>query len=899
MRFSILVDDSLLTFSETDYSLIKPLKVGDTALEGQEWDFDTKVIQGDLIPAEAHRIAFGLDKLHIYLQYKKFEDGKWKYYFILPVQYEIPAKAKVYFVTGGRKVTVTNGDITEVYGNIVSVADFWQRVKDSSALLEPLNASIDTSRHADSPALREFATKTDAYFLPSYKGTGSSEFAGELDSIVVNNNAKTELIEIKCVDNSYVGAEIWDVKGSSSGDMGQVKSGILVNFGSLAFTVPQKFPDDYGSEREDWSYKVSYASRAAGTTPPAICLAMRLGINAKTQTLQLEYKRKPPECICPPATFSERCLGLSAEGGEIGMAYTVPDLIFWTDVKIETMVEPHNYPWGWAEALEGRVPITPGGTSIAGDYSYLAASRPYVTMFKALAGRIMALTEDAPAQLQTMVDQYKTLVASIFVTSWTYWQTQDSDAKATEHYAVFDMTYNTTLYLSLTEIVLNYERTYGLKKNRIIAPGTCWTDAQGEYYWEVRGAKAYLPAFTDVPFYSTVKSGDSYINTKEFAFLISTPCAGTLIEGDKITVEIGGIEIARTYQLGDVTYLPTIAAQNLYLHGGINGDDLYTFEIKGSINSFPNYSLDRNNPEEYYTPQLSFRIDDGIIRFQVGDLFEFAIEGGRFIWRKDGGAWSSPMQIKPEIQPFDSGLQIGFDFGVSPSFMQNDVWEIFCMQENRAENLTTPWPQRWKGAGNIVFTFPAAVTVDALIIDLHDLSGTVTFQASDFSDFHVLLHTEVLTISALICKLYSVPIIARYFRLVMTGERSIGYIFLGNRMQFSLSADHVRPLKRYTMSRQESKTTFSLFNYLREGYMVEYNSFIKNEDYVKLDDLLGYLKTNNDMPFYFVANSDYPDKLSLRAVIDIDNIEPGSDIDLNAPEANRLYTISLPIRGVA
>ena len=304
-------------------------------------------------------------------------------------------------------------------------------------------------------------------------------------------------------------------------------------------------------------------------------------------------------------------------------------------------------------------------------------------------------------------------------------------------------------------LVLNYERTYGLKKNRIIAPGTCWTDGQGEYYWEVRGAKAYLPAFTDVPFYSTVKSGDSYINTREFAFLISTPCAGTLIEGDKITVEIGGIEIARTYQLGDTTYLPTIAAQNLYLHGGINGDDLYDFEVKGGINSFPNYSLNRNSPQEYYTPQLSFRIDDGIIRFQVGDLFEFAIEGGRYIWRKDGGAWSSPMQIKPEIQLFDSGLQIGFDFGVSPSFMQNDVWEIFCVQENRAENLTTPWPQRWKGTGNIIFTFPAAVSVDSLIIDLHDLSGTITFQASDFDDFHVLLHNEVITVSALICKLYT------------------------------------------------------------------------------------------------------------------------------------------------
>jgi hypothetical protein len=900
----IIVDDSFLTFTQTDYSLIKALKAGDTALEGQEWDFDTKVMQGSLIPTDAHRIAFGLDRLHIYLQYKKFEDGKWLYYFVPEIKYNVAAGSRVYNVTGGRKITVTNGIDTEEYTNIVSIADFWQKVKDNSSLLEPKDSSIDTTRNPSSPAVREFATKTDAYFLPPYKAEGSSEYAGELESIIVNNNAKTELLKLECVDNAYVGAEIWDVKGSSSGEMGQAKTGEIANFGQAAFLIPQKFPKDWGKVNEDWSYKVTYAGRGAGIDPPAICFAMRLGINSAAQTLTLTYKKKPAECSCPQVSFNDKCLGFEEKGGEIGMAYTVPDLLFWTDVVFERMKEKIKSNF---EPYEGRSRFVDYGAG----YSFGRDAADYFSDFKVIAQRITNLTEDSPSQLQSLVDNYKSLVNSVnLLFSGGKTLTWDGAAWTGDGYIsyttsqIWDVSYDTDLKQTLVDALLLYERTYGVKKNSIVAAGSCYIDAGGDYYWEVHGAKAYMPAFTDTPYYSTVKknasgsTAEEYVNTKEFAFLISTPCGGALVEGDIIEVSINGSVFERTYQLGDITYLPTIAAQNLYLTGGIDGDDLYTFDVKGDINSFPDYTLDRDNPQRYYQSQLSFMITDGIVPFQIGDVFEFAIEGGRFVWRKDSGAWSSPLNIEQEIQALDSGLQIGFDFGVSPSFVQNDSYEVLCEQENRIANLTAPQLLEWKGTGNIVFTFPAAVTVDALIIDLHDLTGTITFQASNDIDFDPLLHNEVITVSDLICKLYmgANVIEAKYFRLLISGEHSIGYIFLGSLMQFTADADAVRPLKRYKITRQETRVPFDLTDFMKQGFTVEYSSFINSVDWAAFVELFDYLKVNNNQPFYFIPNYNYPGNC-IRGTIEIDNLEPGSDIDYNAPEAKRLYNFPFSVVG--
>ncbi len=906
-RIYITVDDSELAFSETDYSLLKDLSPGDTGLSGQEWDWDTKALQGEFVPLDAHRVAFGQNRVHVYLQYKVFEDGEWKYHFIPQIRYEARTGEKVYFVSGGRRITVTDGVTTEVFDGIITVADLWQAVKEGSTLIEPVESSIDTSRTVTSPAVRELAVKTDAYFLPPYRDQGSSEYAGVLENVGVTNDAKTELIELTCRDNSYIGQEIWDVKGSASGELGQVRTGQLANFGFVHFQIPKRFPKDWGTLKEGWSYEVRYMPREPGAEPPPICFTMRLGIASSPQRMVLEYKRRPADCYCPPVGFSDRCLGFEEEGGDAGMAYIVPDLLFWTDAVAERMTEKwiegyyiHSYPGGGSRSYSGE--YLEGRDIYSYRYGFNKLIQEYVDKFKTLAQRIMNLPEDDESTLRVMVDEYKELVNSLKMwkddsSQWILWNGSDwSPAPFPGSVSVADVSYDTGLYQTLVDRVLDYERTYGVKKNRIIASGTCYQDSDDEYYWEVRGARAYLDAYTDVPYYSTVRSGDEYVNTREFAFLISTPCGGVLKEGDKIEVSIGELQYEHTYQVGDRTFLPTIARQELRLSGGIDGDDTYRWGVSGEIDVFPDYLLDRNAPAQYVHPRLRFQIDEGAVPFKVGDSFSFSVEGGRFIWRKNGGPWSSPVGVEKEIQPFDEGLMIGFEFGVSPSFMIDDTWEVLCIQDNKAMNMAgLNLSSKYRGNGYVTIDMGSAVSIDVLLIDGHNIAGDFVFRASNTADFSTTVFSDTITPAPVICRLYP-AISARYYRFEFSGDVEIGYCFLGQVTRLSLDADRVTPLRRYNMDRQAGKEPFSLLRYVHRGYLVGYESFLYSSDWETLEGMIDYLKRGGDLPMYFIPNISYPDEC-IRVRIDTDLLEVSGDIDMNAPKDMRLFALTIPLAG--
>ncbi|MFA6054045.1 MAG: hypothetical protein WC769_01595 [Thermodesulfovibrionales bacterium] len=967
---TISIDNSELVFTLQAYSTIKALKEGDTALTGQEWDFDTKTILGEIIPSTAHRISFGDDRLHIYRQYKKFVDGKYEYYFIQPIKYEVKKGSKVYFVTGGRTVTVMDGVTEEVYEDIITIADLWAAILNApSALIEPVNSSIDTSMTPDSPAVRELAVMTDAYALPSYKGDNSSEYAGELTSVIPGASAKTELVSIECVDNTFMGEEIWDVKGSSSGAMGQAKTGELFSTDAIAFNIPQKFPKDWLTKiKEDWSFKPTYMSRDVGVDPPPICLAFKQGSKSIPQTLTLVYTKKPTACACPVVSFNDSYLGLEGKGGEIGMAYTVPDLVYWTEAKIEAMKEDYVGTGYSDETQEGRggavSPSVHNATQTA--MSFLSAVSDYVSIFKTLAKRIMSLTEDAPTDLAQMIVDYKALIATLIVDSMTGVQIGADPTVFTKY--ITNVTYDTEAYVALVDSVLLYETTYGIKKNSVALTGDVpYTQMDDEFYWKfTSGDKQYLPAYLDTPYYSVINQcgcGDTYIGTREFALNISVPCGGTLLAGDIITITIGG-NTERTYQLGDITYLPTVAAADLEMAGGIDGDDTYVIGIEGTVvPSFPDYLLDRNNPQPYRgtnaaawqaghsylagqfckntgtfngvrqectTPglsggtqptwstipgqttvdnaavwtcravELSLEITDGIVPFAVGDSFEFNIEGGHFKWRQDGGAWSSLIALSTAFQEITEGVEVAFDFGVSPSFAVDDAWEIICLQENKAANMLAPWANSaMKASGNITFVFAAPVTVDNLIIDMHSLTGDVVFEASNESDFSPLVHTETISTAELISLMFEDGITARYFRIKPTGEQTIGYMFLGPMMRLDTDTDKITPVKRYEMSKEESPEPFSLFKKKKIGFNLNYSqSWVDNADYEKLMDLIDYLKENNDMPFYFIPNTDYPAE-AVRSWIDkntFDDID--ADFDFNVPKANRTFLFTLPLIGV-
>jgi hypothetical protein len=1094
---TISIDNSELVFTLQTYSTLKDLKEGDTGLIGQEWDYDTKSILGEIIPDTAHRIAFGADRLHIYRQYKKFEDGIYKYYFVQPIKYAVPAGSKVYFVTEGRTVTVSDGVTDEVYEDIITIADLWAAVLAlPSVLIEPVNGSIDTSMTPDSPAVRELAVMTDAYALPSYAGDNSSQYAGKLDSVQVGDQTLTQLISAECIDNTFLGQELWELKGSSSGSLGLAKSGELNQLGVAAFTIPQVFPKDWGTViREDWSFKPTYMTREEGVTPPPICFAMKLGIKSVPQEFKLIYTSKPESCACPAVTFNDAYLGFQEEGGEIGMAYTIPNLRYWLTSVKNSMAERFIF----AEPYESESLAT----------SFLATFKKYEAIFAELGDRLNNLTEDDAGDLEDMLADFKKLVNSIFVlfsgagvggqwaasspltgvgfvtpttpngyiyqvvgTSGTTGETEptwpevlgdtvtdgtftwrcyattpawddeiavtagryyqpvtpngfwylclndgttgtteptwpelanayvisgtarflcvnpmvsvamyvrwDGESWVYSFETVYlsgmtnltsdcDLIYDTVLYRKIVDACLLYETTYGLKKNTVNLTGDVpYTQGEGDFYWKFEGGlKQYLPAYTDIPYYSIVNEcgcGNVYINTKEFGLNISVPCGGTLMEGDTITVTIGG-NTERTYQIGDTTYLPTVAAADIEMAGGIDGDDTYTFGVKGTVNtSFPSHLLDRDAPLPYKgtnapvwqaghsysltnyvkavtfngyryecttagtsggsaptwpttigatvndngvvwtcrAVELAFEITDGIVMFAVGDSFEFNIEGGHFKWRKDAGTWSSAIAITIAFQEITEGVEVAFDFGVSPSFVVDDAWEIICLQENQAANMLVPWANSaTKASGNIVFTFAAPVTVDSLIIDMHSLTGDVVFEASNESDFTPLVYTETISTAELISLIFEDGITARYFRIKPTGEQTIGYIFLGTMMRLDTDADKATPVMRFKMSTQESPEPFSLLSNKKIGFNLNYSkSWASNDDFGKIMDMIEYLKGNNNMPFYFVPNTDYPAD-AVRSWIDKDNFDDiDMDFDFNVPKADRTFLFTLPLTGV-
>ena len=327
---NITIDQTTLTVTDTSYSLIDDLKTGAGAetqgLEGPAYDWSTAVLGADnLIPSSAKRVVFGDDLGAVYLQYKKYVDAKWLYYFVPEIKRDIRKGTAVKFVTGGRAVAVTNGTTTENYTGIATLYDLLNAIKTGSALLDVVGV-IANDRSPAGQASRDLLTRTDAHVQPS-TGTGSEYATGFVDAFA-NNGAATELVTAKCYavtskDHplAHMGAERWQVSGSLSGDLGIVVTGAPFTdpTGKFGFTIPTALPPDSETSKGRFSATgVAYVGRDAGVEYPPICPAgLLLGPDATNQTITLTYTKRPTgECLCldmPVPNLSTACLGIIGE----------------------------------------------------------------------------------------------------------------------------------------------------------------------------------------------------------------------------------------------------------------------------------------------------------------------------------------------------------------------------------------------------------------------------------------------------------------------------------------------------------------------------------------------------------------------------------------------------------
>lgn len=444
----------------------------------------------------------------------------------------------------------------------------------------------------------------------------------------------------------------------------------------------------------------------------------------------------------------------------------------------------------------------------------------------------------------------------------------------------------------------------------------CWRDYGDSLYWAVVGSDkgAYAPAFSNKVYYSSrlATDGSAYYSTHEFAFQINVKCPNLLQAGDTITLTINDSAWAPTYQVGDEIVLPVVAAQDLYLAGGQDGNAIQLWNVTSSVaGPLAVYTLDPGAPAPYSDAGLSFQINQGAIPYVIGDAFGFSVEGGHYRWRVNGGAWdaSSPLDNIPDVAvALYEGLSATFTPGAAPSFAAGDRYSFRVLQPWAASNLQAPGVETWKWSGDDSthgFDLGSEQTIADLAIALHTLpSGctiTVDGAAAMSSPFDPDW-TETLTWrEGPIFSELATARSARYLRLTVTSapDAAIGWFFAGDALTTTLSAD-LNLARAYKIARGDGGL-YQGGRYLGKavsGTMEWTEGALPESDVTALQAMLDWCKEHGDEPILIVPNVTRPEEAFLGRPA-VDEVE-FPDIFAYGPNAGaaRRHSTTIPIAGV-
>lgn len=298
-----------LTFTPLSFSLIAALPKDTRRSDAVGLDFNAAVMAADnLMPTTAKRIIFGDDQANIYRQAKQWMGDKWEYVFEPEIQRYCAVGERVSEVSGTYTVTVTQGMTTETLTGIKTAYDLLVQLNTLSALVR-VDGVIANDRGQGGQAAGELRLRTAAHAQPVIGNGSATAQRGVLQSIVVNSGAATEVIELRCwavspdvSPNARLGHELWAVKGSVSGDIGNFATGdtIADPAGNWSVVVPQVFPDGYPGAHGSFTVEQINMPRSGATQPPQVCpVGLTLGPAAVDQSVTLVYTKRPStECLC-------------------------------------------------------------------------------------------------------------------------------------------------------------------------------------------------------------------------------------------------------------------------------------------------------------------------------------------------------------------------------------------------------------------------------------------------------------------------------------------------------------------------------------------------------------------------------------------------------------------------
>lgn len=438
----------------------------------------------------------------------------------------------------------------------------------------------------------------------------------------------------------------------------------------------------------------------------------------------------------------------------------------------------------------------------------------------------------------------------------------------------------------------------------------CWQPCDDNFEWQVNGLE-YLPACTNVPYHSVVKTVDTVGNesvnsTQEFGFIIRCACSENLKVGDSFTFVIeNDANPVKTYEVGDTITVPVVSGQPLELAGGVDGDDTLTWTVRGSLGAaWPDYAAVIGAEALYDQSGLQFRIQSAGVPFALGDAFAFAVSGGTFRWRRDGGAWSADTAISATPVSLADGLSLTLQSGPDPAFVAGDSWSFNVKQPHAPSLAQSPargaW--RWNGTG-ASWTVPfAADTAIAAVAIWHDCPAGATFVLEGFDAADATLWSQSvayrpgLTLAAF----EGLDSVADCRKLRVTVANAAG----GSLKWVWCGTPWIPEHEATTLTLRESWTIqrgLSAARYRGRGASGEIawsvdRSWLDTADWAELLTLLDALKAGDDAPFVFVPNVDFADEARLVR-IGTDDLDI-SDWDQFQYSPRRAISVRLPLTAV-
>ena len=851
-----------LSRTATQYALLSAWSAGTALRDGSQWDFGglPLSVRGEL-DAASPRLQFGFDP-QVYRAYRVYKDGAWQFGLSPALERDVPAGTAVFAVTGGYVVTVTDGVTTETFGDTdaaqAEIVTFYELVQalQASALVEVAGV-LAADRTVGGQAATDVPLRTRAWLL-------SLGGKVKLQNVAVPPGAPTQAVTVRCINADKVGRERWSVAGDVSGALPVATTGDAYATAAIEFAVPVIDPATVDSG--EWSFKYEPTSRGETEGLPSVCVRpFRFGVNAKAKSVTFRYQKRPPaDCKCsdmPTPRVSLSCLGLEGDAMALEAAY---------QTRLEALYE-------WRRDFVAGNTAMPGPTVDYRGEDIQLADR--VTALFALA---LSEVWGSPPALVEWDAALIALSSDLAVLEGTTGADDDLPEKAmAAHTADTPSLEYINMWASRYQARMDYVRALAgiVPKSESSGSdaGSCWTDHGGTHWWaDVNGY--YLPAFTNEAYVSArrnTETGEAY-STQEFGFGLVVACPDRLREGDQLTINIEQVDGERPYQVGDEAVIQTIAAGPAWLAGGVDGTDVQTWRVTGTVaGALPNYTVPTDGaPAPLYSAAgVDLQLALGGIPFALGDAFSLAVEAGQFRWRQDGGAWSAPSDIPANGQALlADGITAHFDPGAAPSFVPGDAYQFLVHQPWAASHVRDAGASSWAWSGanaTMVLDFGGPRPLGAIGLARYELpqGATVTVELS--ADGAVWSAPEVLdmTRGVSVLMLGAMP---PYMRLTVANAEGghIGWIWAGEPMLTDHHASKCQRRRHWAATRGDGFNAASLYAGVGDGWTVGWSmsdwvsSRLLDSDMVKLVAMLDWAQTTGE-PLLFVPHFMHPEDASL------------------------------------